>query len=179
MSEPFIGEIKIFAGNFAIRNWAFCSGQLLQIAQNTALFAVLGTIYGGDGRDTFALPNLQGRAAMHPGNGSGLTNRRVGETGGTETETPTEQQMPNHGHTMRAVSAQADKDVPAADTSYAATPGMAARGVSHYAAANDSLVQMNDAVLDPNGAGQAHENMQPFLTLNFIIALNGVFPTRN
>ena len=101
MSEPFIAEIRIFAGNFAPRGWAFCNGQLLPVAQNTALFSLVGTTYGGDGRSTFALPDLQGRAPLHPGQGPGLTNRRLGEKGGAATETLTESQLPGHGHGRR------------------------------------------------------------------------------
>jgi len=102
MSEPFIAEIRIFAGNFAPRSWAFCNGQLLPVAQNTALFSLIGTTYGGDGRTTTALPNLEGRAPMHPGRGPGLTSRRLGQRTGVETVTLTEAQIPNHSHTVRA-----------------------------------------------------------------------------
>ena len=112
MSEPFLAEIRIFAGNFAPRNWAFCNGQLLPIAQNTALFSLIGTTYGGDGRTTTALPNLQGRAPMHPGNGPGLTPRRLGESGGTETITLTESQMPNHQHSAVGSSGKSKEQKP-------------------------------------------------------------------
>ena len=104
MSEPFIAEIRIFAGNFAPRSWAFCNGQLLPIAQNTALFSLIGTTYGGDGRTTTALPNLQGKAPMHPGRGPGLTVRQLGQTGGSETVSLTEAQMPSHNHSLQILS---------------------------------------------------------------------------
>ena len=111
MSEPFVAEIRIFAGNFAPRNWAFCNGQLLPISQNTALFSLIGTTYGGDGRTTTALPNLQGRAPMHAGRGPGLTDRRLGQKGGVETVTLSEAQMPNHTHTLQATEEEVDRVV--------------------------------------------------------------------
>jgi len=130
MSEPFIAEIGIFAGNFAPRGWAFCNGQILPISQNTALFSLVGTTYGGDGRTTFALPNLQGRAPMHPGTGPGLTTRRLGQSGGVETVTLSEAQMPSHTHTMQASTGMALDDDPASDN-YPAR----ARGAGVYAPA--------------------------------------------
>ena len=112
MSEPFIAEIRIFGGNFAPRSWAFCDGQLLPIAQNTALFSLIGTTYGGDGRTTTGLPNLQGRAPMHPGRGPGLTSRRLGQNGGQETATLGEAQMPNHSHAFQGNSLPASVNAP-------------------------------------------------------------------
>lgn len=112
MSEPFIAEIRIFAGNFAPRSWAFCNGQLVPIAQNTALFSLIGTTYGGDGRTTTALPNLEGRTPMHPGRGPGLTARRLGQRGGSEQVTLTEAQLPNHNHTAMASTNSADTNIP-------------------------------------------------------------------
>jgi microcystin-dependent protein len=153
MSEPFVAEIRIFAGNFAPRGWAFCNGQLLPIAQNTALFS------------------LQGRAPMHPGRGPDLTDRRLGETGGVETVTLSEAQMSNHTHTMRATSETADLNSPASNRTLARSSGGFA-----YQQSPTSLADMAPEALPNTGNGQPHNNMQPFLTLNFIIALVGLFP---
>ncbi len=170
MSEPFLAEIRIFAGNFAPRGWAFCNGQLLPIAQNTALFSLIGTTFGGDGRTTTALPNLKGRAPMHPGRGSGLTARRLGQRGGTETVTLTKAQIPNHTHTLRG-SGPASQNVPT-NAGHATNPA-----VRRYAAANN-LVATAGAALGATGGSGAHNNLQPFLALNFIIALVGLYPSR-
>ena len=172
MSEPFVAEIRIFAGNFAPRGWAFCNGQLLPIAQNTALFSLIGTTYGGDGRTTTALPNMQGRAPMHPGRGPGLTSRRLGQRTGVETVTLSELQMPNHNHTVVAAAQPGDDDDPA-QMSPAATPG-----ANVYVAAGNA-VAMADQALPATGGGQSHNNMQPFLAMNFIIALVGLYPSRS
>ena len=172
MSEPFIAEIKIFAGNFAPRGYAFCEGQLLQIAQNTALFSLVGTTYGGDGRTTFGLPNLKGRAPMHPGTGPGLPARRLGEKGGSEQVTLTQNQIPSHTHPVNAVNSPGNLSNPAGNVLARSVGGNA------YGPASN-LVPLADAALPPTGGGQSHNNMQPFLTLNFIIALVGIFPTRN
>ena len=174
MSEPFLAEIRIFAGNFAPRGWAFCNGQLLPIAQNTALFSLIGTTYGGDGRTTTALPNLKGRAAMHPGRGPGLTARRLGQRGGTETITLTEAQMPQHTHTLRADADPGEQNSPV--NRYSATT--AANQRPYSTAAN--LVPMAPQAI-PNNAGGSlpHNNMQPFLVMNFIIALVGLYPSRS
>lgn len=169
MSEPFIAEVRIFAGNFAPRGWAFCNGQLLPISQNTALFSLIGTTFGGDGRTTTALPNLQGRAPMHPGRGPGLTDRRLGEQGGVKTVTLTEAQMPQHSHTMNAFDSA---DVSAPSPAYG--PGNA----NMYADGAPD-VNMAGGVLTSTGGGQAHNNMQPFITINFIIALIGLYPSRS
>ncbi len=171
MSEPFIAEVRIFSGNFAPRNWAFCNGQLLPINQNQALFSLLGTTYGGDGQTTFALPNLQGRMPMHAGQGPGLSNRQLGEVGGTASVTLTAAQMPQHSHVLRAAAA-ADTGAPGSAVALAA-PASA----KIYAAASN-LVTMG-AALGNAGSGQPHENRQPFLGVNFIIALFGIFPSRN
>jgi microcystin-dependent protein len=173
MSEPFIAEIQIFAGNFAPRGWAFCNGQLLPIAQNTALFSLIGTTYGGDGRTTTALPNLQGRAPMHPGRGPGLADRRLGQRGGTETVTLSEGQMPSHKHQMQAVSDNGDSRSPADNALASSVPP----NVQLYSDGTDA--QMNAAVLNPIGGDEPHNNMQPFLALNFIIALVGIYPSRS
>ena len=170
MSEPFIAEVRIFAGNFAPRGWAFCDGQLLPILQNTALFALIGTTYGGDGRTTTALPDLKGRAPMHPGRGPGLTSRKLGERGGDETTTLTEAQMPSHTHTMVGSAADADDRNPG---------GKYVGGGNGMFAAPGSLGDMDQAMLPSTGGGQLHSNMQPYLSLNFIIALVGIFPSRS
>lgn len=173
MSEPFIAEIRIFAGNFAPRGWAFCNGQLLPVSQNTALFSLIGTTYGGDGRSTTALPNLQGRAPMHPGRGPGLTARRLGERGGVESVTLTEAQMPNHNHTMMASPSPGETPQPATNTALARS----VNGSLYHAAG--SPVTLADQAAPPAGGSQAHNNMQPFLAINFIIALVGLYPSRS
>lgn len=175
MSEPFIAEIRIFAGNFAPRSWAFCNGQLLPISQNTALFSLIGTTYGGDGRTTTALPNLEGRAPMHPGRGPGLTSRRLGQRGGVETVTLTEAQMPQHRHTMRADSFRASSQVPSANQ----VPAQSMGGLAYQTDTSSNLVPMADAAVLPAGGSQAHNNLQPFLAINFIIALQGLYPSRS
>jgi microcystin-dependent protein len=172
MSEPFIAEIRIFAGNFAPRSWAFCDGQLLPISQNTALFSLIGTTYGGDGRTTTALPNLMGRAPMHPGRGPGLTSRRLGERGGVETVTLTEAQMPNHNHSWRAAEDPADLQAPAPNRT------MTRSSVNAWTAPNN-LVPLAEQALQDAGGSQAHNNMQPYLVMNFIIALQGLYPSRS
>ena len=171
MSEPFIAEIRIFGGNFAPRGWAFCNGQLLPISQNTALFSLIGTVYGGDGRSTMALPNLQGRAPMHPGSGPGLSQRRLGETGGVETVTLTEAQIPTHAHKIVGSGRPAIQDDPAGRYP-AAVSGFTPYGPSQ------SLANMAPEALSPAGGDDAHTNVQPFLVLNFIIALVGLYPSR-
>jgi microcystin-dependent protein len=172
MSEPFIAEIRIFAGNFAPRGWAFCDGQLLPISQNTALFSLIGTTYGGDGRSTTALPNMQGRVPMHPGRGPGLTSRRLGQRGGVEMVTLSEAQMPNHTHTMNAAGGRGDAQAPSQSTAYARASG----GLPYHGGTPD--VDMADQALESAGGSQAHNNLQPFLVMNFIIALVGLYPSR-
>ncbi|MFD2173435.1 phage tail protein [Rhodobacter lacus] len=174
MSEPFIAEIRIFAGNFAPRGWAFCDGQLLPIAENTALFSLIGTTYGGDGRITTALPNMQGRAPMHHGLGPGLTDRRLGQQVGTQTVPLTEAQMPSHGHALRATDTRGTQGNPANTTSVAATFPVAA-----FSSDESSPVNMAPETLSVTGDSQSHNNMQPYLALNFIIALTGLYPTRS
>ena len=171
MSEPFVAEIRIFAGNFAPRGWAFCDGQLLPISQNTALFSLIGTTYGGDGRTTTALPNMEGRAPMHPGRGPGLTARRLGQRGGVETVTLTEAQMPNHNHTFYASEEGGDRADP--------TNRFIGAESNVYSTSNTTSGQMAEGVLPSAGGSQAHNNLQPFLTMNFIIALVGLYPSRS
>ncbi len=173
MADPFVAEIRIYPFNFAPRGWAFCDGQLLPISQNTALFSLLGTTYGGNGTSTFALPDLQGRAAMHPGQGPGLSPRDLGETGGSETETLLASQMPNHGHSLMSLPVPGDSPTP--------TGGSLARtiGATPYApSAGAPLVALSPNALAAVGGNQPHNNMQPYLTLNFCIALQGVYPPR-
>jgi len=170
MSEPFVAEIRIFAGNFAPRGWAFCNGQLLPVSQNTALFSLIGTTYGGDGRTSTALPNLQGRAPMHPGRGPGLTARRLGERGGVETVTLTEAQMPSHNHTARA-SEEDGRFLTPENMYFGAGSTIYAQGTSNATMAEQTL---------PNAGGsQPHDNLQPFLVMNYIIALVGLYPSRS
>jgi microcystin-dependent protein len=176
MSEPFIAEIRIFAGNFAPRGWAFCDGQLLPIANNTALFSLIGTTYGGDGRTTTALPNLQGRAPMHPGRGPGLTSRRLGEKVGVENATLTEAQIPSHNHIARGVGNGAGTTfMPSNTTSWAEDGGQVGPTYRTGSSQNSSMAS---EALSVTGGGQAHTNLQPLLTLNFIIALQGLYPSR-
>jgi len=170
MSEPFVAEVRIFAGNFAPRGWAFCNGQLLPVAQNTALFSLIGTTYGGDGRNTTALPNLKGRAPMHPGRGPGLTSRRLGQRGGDEVVTLSENQMPSHTHTLVSESDEIGSDNDPNASAFPARAGI-------YAAAS-GLQAMESNSLANTGDSQPHNNMQPFLTMNFIIALVGLYPSR-
>jgi microcystin-dependent protein len=175
MSEPFIAEIRIFAGNFAPRSWAFCDGQLLPVSQNTALFSLIGTTYGGDGRTTTALPDLQGRAPMHPGRGPGLTAKRLGQRGGVETVTLTEAQMPNHNHTMMANGFPASFQIPQSNRTLARSNG----GNAYQSNTSANLTAMSDRVLQSTGGSQAHNNMQPFMAINYIIALQGLYPSRS
>ena len=167
MSFPFVAEIKIFAGNFAPTGHAFCNGQLMPIVQNTALFSLLGTTYGGDGKTTYALPNLQGRAPLHPGQGPGLSPRTLGETGGEAAVTLQTSQMPAHDHgPLHVHDALGTSGTPGAGKNLAKTPS------NNYGPATN-LVAMGDTV-----GGGAHQNRQPYLGLNFIIALQGIFPQR-
>jgi microcystin-dependent protein len=175
MSEPFIAEIRIFAGNFAPRNWAFCNGQLLPIDQNTALFSLVGTIYGGDGRTNFGLPNLQGRAPMHPGYGPGLSQRQLGQSGGVESVTLTAAQTPSHAHQAQGSLNDASDEVPSASTLLAATPTQ----YTYAGGSSDDYVDMAPDSLATTGGGQPHTNMQPYLAINFIIALLGIYPERS
>jgi microcystin-dependent protein len=173
MADPFVAEIRIFPFNFAPKGWAWCNGQLLPLSQNTALFSLLGTTYGGDGKSTFALPDLQGSAPMHPGQGPGLSLHDLGETGGSETVTLLESEIPSHTHAMRAnVLDVADTNVPSVNASFALSSG----GTLYQAAAN---VNLSPQALPPAGGDQPHNNMMPYLTYYFNIALQGVFPPRS
>jgi microcystin-dependent protein len=174
MSEPFLGEIRLVAFNFAPRGWALCNGQLLSIAQNTALFALLGTNYGGNGVNTFALPNLQSRFAMHAGDGSGgLSPRVIGEVGGEEDVTLNSEQMPQHNHLVGAA------DAAGTTTSPNGAVLAKARKTLRYGAAPDGNTFMNETMVNTAGGSQPHDNMPPFLVMNYVIALEGIFPSRN
>ena len=172
MSEPFVGEIRMFGFGFAPQGWALCNGQLLPISQNTALFSLLGTTYGGDGRTTFALPNMQSRVPVCQGQGPGLSSYAEGQAGGAETVTLPAAQMPGHTHPVKASSSAAGSDQPG---------GRAlARSASHiYTAEPDTSTVMNADMLGGAGGSQPHGNIQPYLAVNFCIALTGIFPPRN
>lgn len=171
MADQFVAEIRLFAGNFAPTGWAFCNGQLMAIASNTALFSLLGTTYGGDGRSTFALPNLQGCAPMHPGQGPGLSLHDLGETGGVQTVTLSNDEIPAHTHLLNVSSQPGSAMSPAGNYLAASTQ----RNVGYAASANTSMhaSELGSAAATP------HDNMQPYLALNFIIALQGIFPPRS
>jgi len=178
MSEPFLGEIRMFGGNFAPRGWAFCNGQLLSIAQNTALFSLLGTTYGGDGQTTFALPNLQGRFAMHWGNGPGLSPRTLGEMSGSESVTILTTQMPAHTHQVNARSDAANTDT-ATGAVWAKGVDGSSNPVSNYSSGIPPDTTMAPNAIAPAGGSQPTPVMNPFLCLSFIIALEGIFPSRS
>lgn len=170
--DPFIGQIMMFAGNFAPRGWALCNGQLLSIAQNTALFSILGTTYGGNGQTTFALPDLRSRVAIHPGQGQGLSSYELGQTGGSETVTLTTQQMPIHSH---AFAPGCSSDPPNAQSPANSVP--AQLDVQSYG--TEPNASMRPANSTNSGGSQPHDNLQPYACVNFIIALEGIFPSRS
>jgi microcystin-dependent protein len=172
VADPFVAEIRIFPFNFAPKGWAWCDGQLLPLSQNTALFSLLGTTYGGDGKSNFALPDLQGMAPMHPGQGPGLSLHDLGETGGSETVTLLESEIPSHPHTMKAdASDPANVKIVNQDASFAISQD----GPIYHDTAD---VQLAFEALPVAGSDFPHNNMQPYLTLYFNIALQGVFPPR-
>jgi microcystin-dependent protein len=173
MADPFVAEIRIFPFNFAPRGWAWCNGQLLPISQNTALFSLLGTTYGGDGKSNFALPDLQGRAPMHPGQGPGLSLHNLGETGGSETVTLLESEIPSHSHAWQASNSQGIAQSPVANL-LAGGVG----GIAMYAPFSANLTPLSDNALAPAGGNQPHNNLMPYLTFYFNIALQGVYPPR-
>jgi microcystin-dependent protein len=174
MSNPFVAEIRIFPFNFAPVGWAFCDGQILPLSQNTALFALLGTTYGGDGKSNFALPNMQGNAPMHPGQGPGLSLHDLGETGGSDTVTLLESEMPSHNHTVNTSDTAATAGLGSPSVGLARSNG----GLAYQTTTNANIVQMSPNTVAPAGGDQPHNNMMPYLTLNFCIALQGVFPPR-
>jgi microcystin-dependent protein len=174
VSDQFVAEIRVFPFNFAPTGWAFCDGQIMPISQNTALFSLLGTTYGGDGKSTFALPDMQGNAAMQPGQGQGLSLRDLGEMSGVESITLLVSEIPLHTHALHAADPQdaGNLQVGAPERALAKSGSAQAYGP----AAN--LVQMAPQALAPAGGGLPHNNMQPYLTLNYCIALQGIFPQR-
>jgi len=174
MANPFLAEIRIFPFNFAPKGWAFCDGQILPLSQNTALFSLLGTTYGGDGKSNFALPNMQGNAPMHPGQGPGLSLHDLGETSGSDTVTLLESEIPAHSHTVGAQTTPLSAVAVATN----ATLSRPASGNLYFTPGSPTLVTMDPNVIAPAGGDQPHNNLMPYLTLNFCIALQGVFPPR-
>jgi microcystin-dependent protein len=171
--DPFVAEIRIVPFNFAPKGWAFCDGQLMPLSQNTALFSLLGTTYGGDGKSTFALPNLQGCSAMHPGQGPGLSQRFLGEMAGEDAVTLLVSEMPVHTHTVNGLSALSTTTTPTSGT----TLGRSVNG-NAYADAASGFQTFAPEALPPAGGSLPHNNLQPYLTLNYVLALQGVFPAR-
>jgi microcystin-dependent protein len=174
MADPFVAEIRIFPFNFAPRGWAWCDGQLLPLSQNTALFSLLGTTYGGNGKSNFALPDFQGRAPMHPGQGPGLSLHDLGETGGAETVSLLESEIPSHSHAVMASNQPGEDPQPGPDEALGRSVGASL----YQSVTNVNLVQLGDSALAPAGGDQPHNNLQPYLTFYFNIALQGVFPPR-
>ena len=176
MTDPFVAEIRMFGFNFAPKGWAFCNGQLLPLSQNTALFSLLGTTYGGNGQSNFGLPNLQGNAPMHPGQGPGLSLHDLGETGGSETVTLLESEIPSHGHPMQASQGDGTERTPSpGGNGQLLATGV---GISQYQAPSGPATPLSGSAIAPAGGDQPHNNMQPYLVLNFCIALQGVYPPR-
>jgi microcystin-dependent protein len=178
MSNPFVAEIRIFGFNFAPLGWAFCNGQILPISQNTALFSLLGTTYGGDGKSNFGLPNLQGSAPMHPGQGPGLSLHDLGETGGSDTVTLLQSEIPAHAHAINCLDGPrvAGQIGSPGNGILAKTGGSPANAYTSGVSANQS---MGTNMIAPVGGNQPHNNLMPYLTLNFCIAMQGVFPPRS
>ncbi|GEQ85495.1 tail Collar domain-containing protein [Patiriisocius marinistellae] len=179
--NPFLGQIESFPYNFAPRGWARCDGQLLAISSNSALFSLIGTIYGGDGRTTFALPDLRSSVALHTGSGPGLSPRPIGQKLGAETHTLTEGQMPNHSHTLSVSSANGDVATPTAGNSVSKVvenQGRSANEVDRYNTATPN-VNLNEATVGANGGNQPFNNVQPSLVLTWCIATQGIYPSRN
>ena len=174
MADPFVAEIRIFPFNFAPKGWAFCDGQLLPLSQNTALFSLLGTTYGGDGKSTFALPDLQGSVPLHEGQGPGLSLYDLGQTGGSQTVTLLTSEMPAHSHVLGASVETGTQGSLTANTTISASFG----GTLYQTNTSANLVAMNFQAVSIAGGSQPHNNMMPYLTLNFCIAMQGVFPPR-
>jgi microcystin-dependent protein len=172
--DPFVAEIRIVPFNFPPKGWAFCDGQLLPLSQNTALFSLLGTFYGGDGKSTFALPDLQGSTAMHSGQGPGLSQRFIGETGGSETVTLLVSEMPVHTHTANCVGVLSTTAAPSNQTAIAKSVNGAA-----FTPGGGAVQQLAPEALPVAGGSLPHNNLQPYLTLNYVIALQGVYPPRS
>jgi microcystin-dependent protein len=169
--DPFVAEIRIVPFNFAPKGWSFCDGQILPILQNTALFSLLGTVYGGDGQSTFGLPNFQGSVPIGSGQGSGLNNYALGQTGGEQAVALISNEIPSHVHQMQAVGTAGTKQSPSGN-SWASSTTRQFSGLTPNAA-------MGPTALSVTGSSQPHNNMMPFLTLNFIIAMQGIFPPRS
>lgn len=174
MSSPYLAEIRVFPFSFPPKGWAFCDGQIMSISQNTALFSLLGTTYGGNGTSNFSLPNMQGNCSMHPGQGPGLSLHDLGETGGAEYVTLLESEIPFHTHSVMADLLLATKST-AAGNSLARTATPTPGDIYNSSSAN----QLNPNCVTPSGGGQPHNNMMPYLTLNWCIALQGVYPPRS
>jgi microcystin-dependent protein len=174
-SDPYVGEIAIFCGNYAPNGWAFCDGRLLSIGDNSLLFQLIGTTYGGNGETTFAVPDLRGRAPMHsnPIPGPSLSNRQIGETGGTETVTLSTQQLPSHSHQLGVSTAPGTTASP-----LGAVPADGGNGSAQYTPSTANLLTQPSQVLGGVGGNTPHENMQPFLVVNYIISLSGTFPSQ-
>jgi microcystin-dependent protein len=171
--EAFLATILLFAGNFAPRGWAFCNGQLISISQNTALFSLLGTTYGGDGVQTFALPNLQGRVPIHWGQGAGLSSYTIGQTGGTENTTLALSNLPQHNHALNATTQAGSTSVPTG--AYLGNTGALDREYN----TTGTIVTMNAGAIGMAGQSQPFNNLQPYLAVSYIIALEGIYPSRN
>ncbi len=171
MSSPFVGQILTVPYNFAPHGWAFCDGQLQPISQNTALFSLLGTFYGGNGTTNFALPDLQGRVPIHPGQGPGLTNRVIGESGGEDTHALSANELPSHTHTVSPLASDDERTTDHPGGAYPAMGGV-------YASTHNSNAPMGAQSTSQVG-GTPHNNLQPYLVLNYVIALQGIFPTRS
>jgi microcystin-dependent protein len=177
MADPFVAEIRIFPFNFAPKGWAFCDGQTLPIAQNTALFSLIGTFYGGNGSSNFKLPDMQGNAPMHPGQGPGLSDRYLGETGGSETVVLLQSEIPLHPHTLRGQQDPGDLFQPVVG-GVGNSLARSVNGNAYQSTTNANLVQMDLTSLAFTGDGLPHNNMMPYITLKFCIAMQGVFPPR-
>jgi microcystin-dependent protein len=173
MADQYLGEIRMVCFNYAPLGWALCDGQIIAIQTNTALFSLLGTTYGGNGTTNFALPNLQGRVAIHQGNGAGLSPYIMGQQGGTESVTLTSQQMPQHNHLVSTVSAQGSQPRPGNNLLATGSGG------NNYAPGPSDGSTLNPAAVSLAGGNQPHPNIQPYLCINFIIALQGIYPPRS
>lgn len=172
MSEPFVGEIRMFAGNFPPRGWAFCDGQLLAVSQNDALFSLFGTIYGGDGRTTFGLPDLRGRVPVHAGHGPGLSERRLGSKAGAEQVTLTTNQLPNHTHSSKVSPNYGSRSNP--------EESVLAKNIKEVGYSSEPPDgSMNSSSITNVGGSQSHTNLMPFLCVNFIVSLIGIYPSRS
>ena len=170
MSEPFLAEVRLMGFNFAPRGWAFCDGQILPINQNQSLYSLLGTTYGGDGRTSFALPDMRGRTPIHVGRSNGGGEHRLGQKSGEETHTLAANEMPSHDHVAQASNQTGNTPIPAANVLASA---------NNVYRAPSNLTQLRSGTVTNVGGGQAHENMQPYIAVNFCIALQGLFPSRN